>query len=37
MLKKRFLIDKETRIKIENELSKILIKDLEQARTLTIM
>ena len=37
ILKKTFLQDKNTRIKIEDELTKILIKEAEEARTLTLI
>ena len=37
ILKKTFLQDKNTRIKIEDELTKILIKEAEEARTLTLV
>lgn len=35
-MKQKYLVDKETKIQIENELLKILIQDLEEARTLTV-
>ena len=35
-MKQKFLGDRETKIQIENELTKILIKDLEEARTLIV-
>ncbi len=37
ILKKTFLQDKSTRLKIEDELTKILIKEAEEARTLTLI
>lgn len=37
ILKKKYLVNKETKILIENELSKILIQDLEQAREMTVV
>lgn len=36
LLKMKFLNDKETKIKIENELNKIIMQDLEDARDLNI-
>lgn len=36
ILKKKFLEDKQTRIQIENELSKILVQDLEEVRDLNV-
>lgn len=36
MLKKKFLNDKETKIEIENELTKIMVQDLEEARNINM-
>ena len=36
LLKKKCLVDDETRVRLENELSKIMAQDLEEARLLTI-
>jgi hypothetical protein len=36
ILKKKYLVDKATRIQVENELSKILVQDLEEARNLNL-
>lgn len=36
LLKKKFVNDKETKIQIENELNKIMVQDLEDARDLNI-
>ena len=36
LLKKKFLTDKETKIQIENELTKIMVQDLEEARNINM-
>ena len=36
ILKNQFLNNKTTKIKVENELTKILLKEVEDARSLTI-
>lgn len=36
LLKKKCLVDDETRVRLENELSKIMAQDLEEARLLTL-
>jgi hypothetical protein len=36
LLKKKFLNDKETKIEIENELTKIMVQDLEEARNINM-
>jgi hypothetical protein len=36
LLKKKFLNDKETKIQIENELTKIVVQDLEEARNINM-
>ena len=36
LMKQKFLGDRETKIQIENELTKILIQDLEEARALIV-
>lgn len=37
ILKKTFMHDKNTKLKIEDELTKILIREAEEARTLTLV